>query len=218
MNNRVLLILGAGPGIGLSVARRFAKEGFTPILAGANAEAMSPLVDDLASDGHAADGVGVDLRDPGDIIRVVSEVGERHHRIDVLHFNPSAWRQQDPLSLTAPALLKDLMLGTVSLLPAVQAAVPYFVPEARVLVTGSAAADTPWHEAASLGVQKAAIRNLVTSLDVALAPKAARAVAVQINGALRSEGSFSPAPIAEAMWAAISRAPEHWTPHIAYDG
>ena len=36
---------------------------------------------------------------------------------------------------------------------------------ARVLVTGSQAADTPWHEAPSLGMQKAAVRNLVTSLD-----------------------------------------------------
>jgi len=104
------------------------------------------------------------------------------------------------------------------LLPAVQAARPFMTSGARVLVTGSAAADKPSAAAASLGVQKAAVRNLVTSLDATLAPDGIRAVAVQINGVLGREGAFSPPPIAATMWAAVSRTDDEWSPHVPYDG
>ena len=84
-------------------------------------------------------------------------------------------------------------------------------------MTGSAAADTPSAAAATLGVQKAAVRNLVASLDKTLAPEQ-RAVAVQVNGVLGTEGPFSPPPIADAMWAAVSRADDDWAPHVPYNG
>lgn len=218
MSSPVYLVLGAGPGLGLGVARRFAQEGYVAVLATRTADDSAPLAATLEGEGHRAEGVGVDLTDPDDVARVVIGIGERHGRIDVLHFNPSAWREKDPLHLTVPELLEDVALGAGALLPAVQAAKPYLHEGARVLVTGSAAADKPSAAAASLGVQKAAVRNLVTSFDATLAPDGVRAVAVQINGVLGREGPFSPPPIAEAMWQATSRPDADWTPHVAYDG
>ena len=217
MDTPVYVVLGAGPGLGLAVARRFAEEGYLAVLATRTAADSEPLADALRDEGHTAEGVGVDLTDPDDVFAVVSGIGERHGRVDVLHFNPSAWRQKDPLHLTVPELLEDVTLGAGALLPAVQAAHRYFPDGARILITGSAAADKPSAAAASLGVQKAAVRNLATSLDSTLAPEQ-RAVAVQINGVLGKEGAFSPRPIADAMWAAVSRPDDEWTPHVPYDG
>lgn len=218
MSAPVYVVLGAGPGLGLAVARRFAEEGYVAVLATRTAADSEPLAAALRDEGHRAEGVGVDLADPADISAVVSGIGERHGRIDVLHFNPSAWREKDPLHLTVPELLEDVTLGAGALLPAVQAARPFMESGARVLVTGSAAADKPSAAAASLGVQKAAVRNLVTTLDATLAPDGIRAVAVQINGVLGREGAFSPPPIAAAMWAAVSRPDDDWSPHVPYDG
>ncbi|MEU0503318.1 hypothetical protein [Nocardia sp. NPDC005998] len=65
------------------------------------------------------------------------------------------------------------------------------------------------------GVQKAAVRNLVTGLDTTLARKGHRAV--QINGVL-GEGAFTRDRVAAALHAAAIRAPDDWTPHVAYDG
>jgi len=218
MSAPVYVVLGAGPGLGLAVARRFAQDGYVAVLATRTAADAEPLAATLRDEGHQADGVGVDLTDPADISAVVAGIGERHGRIDVLHFNPSVWREKDPLHLTVPELLDDVALGAGALLPAVQAARPCFAAGARVLVTGSAAADKPSAAAASLGVQKAAVRNLVTSIDATLAPLGVRAVAVQINGVLAKDGPFSPPPIADAMWAAVSRPDDEWTAHVPYDG
>ena len=218
MNSPLLLVLGAGPGLGLSVARRFGIEGYAVALVGQTAADMQPLVDTLTAEGITASGLGVELTDPAAVDNLVSSVGEEAGRIDVLHFNPSAWREKDPLHLTVDELFEDLSLGVAPLLPAVQAARPFMSEGARVLVTGSAAADTPSHVAASLGVQKAAVRNLVTSLDATLAPDGIRAVAVQINGVLAKEGPFAPRVVAEAMYAAIVRPNDDWTPHVSYNG
>ena len=218
MNSPLLLVLGAGPGLGLSVARRFGREGYAVALAGQTAEDMQPLVETLAAEGITASGLGVDLTDPSAVDDLVGSVGEVAGRIDVLHFNPSAFRMADPLHLTVDQLFEDLRLGVAPLLPAVQAARPFMSEGARVLVTGSAAADKPWNEACSLGMQKAAVRNLVTSLDATLAPDGIRAVAVQVNGTLDKEGPFAPPAVAEALYAATVRPNEGWTPHVSYDG
>ncbi|RMI34978.1 SDR family oxidoreductase [Nocardia stercoris] len=218
MQTPVHLVIGAGPGLGAGIARRFAREGYFAVLTTRHQEQADDLAAQLTAGGCAAAGFAIDLLDAADVARAVTAVGERYGRIDVLHFNPSAWREKDPLQLTAAELLEDVMLGVGALLPAVQAARPFQRAGSRVLVTGSAAADKPWHRAASLGVQKAAVRNLVTSLDATLAPEGIRAVAVQINGLLAAQGPFSPPPIAEAMWRAVTRPDESWTPHVSYDG
>jgi NAD(P)-dependent dehydrogenase (short-subunit alcohol dehydrogenase family) len=218
MTSPVYVVLGAGPGLGLSAARRFAREGYAVTLIGHSAEQMSPLAQSLRDEGFDADPDGVDLTDADDVTAVMTRIGQRHGRIDVLHFNPSAFRQVDALHLTTAQLLEDLAVGVAPLLPALQAAKPFMPAGARVLVTGSQAADTPWHEAPSLGMQKAAVRNLVTSLDTTLASDGIRAVAVQVNGVLAKEGPFSPPQVADALYAATVRPDDGWTAQVPYDG
>ncbi|WP_026313937.1 SDR family NAD(P)-dependent oxidoreductase [Actinomadura flavalba] len=217
MDAPVYVVVGAGPGLGLAAARRFARAGHRAVLAARRREDAEPLAATLRAEGHAAEGAGVDLADADDVTRVVAEIGARLGRIDVLHFNPSVWRAKGPLELTVAELLEDVTLGAAALLPAVQAARPFLRPGARVLATGSVAADAPPVSAASLGVQKAAVRNLITALDAALSP-AVRAVTVQVNGTLADDGPFAPAAVADALWAAAARPDRDWTPYVAYDG
>ena len=187
-------------------------------LVGQSAEQMEPLARSLREEGFDAEPEQVELTDADDVTRLITGIGERHARIDVLHFNASAFRQVDALHLTTAQLFEDLAVGVAALLPAVQAAKAFMPAGARVLVTGSQAADTPWHEAPSLGMQKAAVRNLVSSLDATLALHGIRAVAVQVNGVLAKAGPFSPPQVAEALYAATVRPDDGWTAQVPYDG
>lgn len=214
----VYVVLGAGPGLGLAAARRFALSGCHAVLVGRSAEESEPLAQTLRDEGFSASAEGVNLLDEADVRATVAAIAERHGRIDVLHFNPSAWREKNPLELTVADLLEDVTLGAGALLPALQAAAPVMPAGARVLATGSMAADKPYAGAASLGVQKAALRNLVISIDATLVGHGVRAVAVQINGALKPEGPFGPPAIAEALYAATTRADVDWTVHVDYNG
>ena len=103
-----------------------------------------------------------------------------------------------------------------ALLVAVQAAHPWMSAGAHVSATGSMAADEPWHRAASLGVQKAGLRNLVISLDRTLEPDGIRAVSVTVRGSLSSEGTFTPDKVAEAILAATRQDPHEWRAEVSY--
>jgi len=148
----------------------------------------------------------------------VTELAQTFGRVDVLHFNPSAFRERDPLELEVAELLADVALGVGALLTAVQAARPFLGRGARVTVTGSMAADQPWHRAASLGVQKAGVRNLVHSLDATLRDDGVRAVSVTVRGTLSSDGPFTPDRVADAIYAAATQDETHWRTEVPYTG
>lgn len=218
MSRPVIVIVGAGPGVSGSVARRFARDGHDVGLVGIDEQQLRDLATDLEAAGAAVDHTVADLTDAGAATAAVTGLGERFGRIDVLHFNPSAFREKDPLELTVPELLQDVTLGVGALLTTVQAARPFMSRGGRVTATGSMAADQPWHRAASLGVQKAGLRNLVRSLDTTLEPDGIRAVSVTVRGTLSEEGPFTPDRVAEAIHAAAHQDGSEWRAEIPYAG
>lgn len=218
MSRPVLLVVGAGPGVSGSVARRFARDGYDVALLGIEEGQLAEVAGQVESLGAEVAREVVDVTDVHAATAAVTAAGERFGRVDVLHFNPSAFRQKDPLHLTVPELLEDVALGVGALLTALQAARPFMSAGARVTVTGSMAADRPWHEAASLGVQKAGVRNLVRSIDTTLEPDGIRAVSVTVRGTLSREGAFTPDRVADAVHAAAHQDEADWRTEVAYAG
>jgi NAD(P)-dependent dehydrogenase (short-subunit alcohol dehydrogenase family) len=218
MSGRVLVVVGAGPGVSGSLARLYARHGYAVGLVGIDAERVQELESELRALGSDARSAVVDVTDRAAATDAVSGLGAQLGAIDVLHFNPSAFREKDPFELTVEELLADVALGVGALLTAVQAARPYLGEGSRVTVTGSMAADKPWHRAASLGVQKAGVRNLVRSLDAAGKPDGIRAVSVTVRGTLAAEGPFTPDRVADALYAAAHQADDEWRTEIPYEG
>ena len=218
MGKPVLLVVGAGPGIGGSVARRFGREGYDALLVGLHESVLEELGQALRSEGIDASWSAVDITDGPAFSAAVAELGETAGRIDILHFNPSAFRQKTPLELTPEELAADVTLGVGAMLTAVQAARPFMSTGGRVTATGSMAADKPWNQAASLGVQKAGLRNLVRSIDTTLKPDGIRAVSVTVRGTLGREGAFTPDRVAEAIFAAASQDEDDWKIEVPYSG
>lgn len=218
MDNRVIVVVGAGPGVGASVARRFGREGFDVALVARSADSLETLGTELQSAGVTTGWTPVDVADAAALTAAIERFGQHLGHIDVLHFNPSVFRQRDPLHLTVDELLDDVRVGVGGLLTAVQAARPFMPRGARILATGSMAADQPWHGACSLGVQKAGLRNLVTSLDRTLAPDGIRAMSLTVNGVLAADTAFASDRVADALYAAGLAPDDEWRPEVAFDG
>jgi NAD(P)-dependent dehydrogenase (short-subunit alcohol dehydrogenase family) len=223
MSNPSLLVVGAGPGVSGAVARRFAEAGYDVALIGLLPDQLEPVATELSGLGVQALWAEADVTDPGALTTAVRELaeqlGDEGGHVDVLHFNPSSFRQRTPLTLSVPELLDDVALGVGALLTAVQAARPYMGAGGRITATGSVAADKPWHEAASLGVQKAALRNLVRSLDRTVQPDGIRAVSVTVDGTLERDDEsspFHPRQVAEAIHAAAVRPDDAWTDEVRH--
>ena len=212
------ILLGVGSGIGSSLALRLGHDGFVVEMVARSEQRLAELGRDLADEGVTAHRAAVDLTDGPALREALERLAEHTGRVDVLHFNPSTFRQRDPLSLTPEELLADVALGVAPLLTAVQTVRPLMSAGARIVVTGSIAADRPWHEAASLGVQKAAVRNLVLSLDDTLRDDGIRATCLTVLGTLAPDTPYSPDRVAAALVAAARQPEDQWQAEVRYDG
>jgi NAD(P)-dependent dehydrogenase (short-subunit alcohol dehydrogenase family) len=218
MSNPVLVVVGAGPGMGASVARRFGRDGFDVALVARTQERLTALGEQLQSEGITTGWTALDITDADALRAAVERFGSHAGHLDVLHFNPSVFTKKNPLVLSPDELLADVRLGVAPLLTLVQAARPFLSRGARVVATGSQAADRPWHEAASLGVQKASLRNLIRSVDATLRDDGIRAVSVTVNGTLGKGTAFDPDAVAEAIHAAVTRPEDDWRVEVPFDG
>ncbi|HEV8691297.1 MAG TPA: beta-ketoacyl-ACP reductase [Ideonella sp.] len=87
LNQKICIVTGAGQGIGLATALKFAREGATVIVCDLKPEAVSDAVAQCeAAGGHANGHAGhvVDVTDRVQVDAMVGAVKARHGRIDVL--------------------------------------------------------------------------------------------------------------------------------------
>jgi NAD(P)-dependent dehydrogenase (short-subunit alcohol dehydrogenase family) len=113
-----LLVLGAGPGVGTSVAREFGRRGYAVGLVARSADRLETLAAELRSEGIDATTAAADLTEEGALAGAVQTLAAGAGRVDVLHFNPSRFREAGPLEVTPAELLEDVALGAASLLTA----------------------------------------------------------------------------------------------------
>ncbi len=66
IDDRHLLLVGAGPGLGMAVARRFGEGGYRVTLVARSTDRLGELADTLADTGSQIDTVSADAGDPDD--------------------------------------------------------------------------------------------------------------------------------------------------------
>ncbi len=218
MANPVIVVLGAGPGIGHAVARRFGRAGHDVALVARSEERLEQLGRELETERITAGWSSVDMTDAEALTSALHRFGSHSGSIAHLHFNPSSFTGKDALHLTADELLSDLRLGVASLLTAVQAARPFMHPGTRITATGGATADHPWSNAVSLGVQKAGLRNLISALDQTLAADGIRALSLTVAGTVEVGTAFDPELIADTIFESSQADDEFWQSEIRYTG
>lgn len=218
----VIVIVGAGPGLGSAVARRFGRSGFGVALVGRRRETVREIGRGLQADGVRAGWAQADVADAALLTEVLGELAAgAGGRIDVLHHNVSAYRDATASQTSAEDLLADLAVGTASLLTAARAVLPGMLAAGRgvLLATGGGTADRPMTGAASLGVQKAAQRNLVQALDAELAPSGVRAATLMVRGIMRPGTPYAPDRVADALHDLAARGldrQDDWEPVVDF--
>jgi len=86
--SKVIVITGAGIGLGRALARRFAKEGETVVLLGRTYAKVKAVADEL---GAPAMAVECDVASPESVKKAFAEIAARHPKIDVLINNAAIY-------------------------------------------------------------------------------------------------------------------------------
>ena len=199
----VLVVVAAGPGLGRSVALRFAREGAAVGLVARSTDGISDLAGEISAAGASA--VGTAAADVGDETQLRAALAELRSALGeatVLVYNGSAYVEGSVTSLPADRLRLALDVGVVGALVAAQEAVPAMRAAGRgtVIFTGSVAADRGSTSAAAVGVAKAALRSLARSLHKEVDGTGVRVSTVTIDGVLQGPNALDTAEIADLYW------------------
>ena len=83
LDNKVALVTGGGSGIGLAIAKLYAKEGAKVLVSDINVEHGQSAVDDIKSAGGEATFVKADTSDPEQVEALVKATVETYGRLDI---------------------------------------------------------------------------------------------------------------------------------------
>lgn len=210
-------VIGAGPGIGLAVARRFAREGFEIALVTRTPEDLLELETALRVEGVTlARGWAADLRYETALERLLQDLELEDLRPEVLVFNASAGADGLPTRMDPESLDGTFLVNAKAPLALVQALLPAMRRAGRgtILLTGGGLALEPKAAQTALSLGKAALRSLTFCLAEELAPEGLHVATVTVAGWVRPASPFSPESVAETFWELHREPRETWRTEV----
>ena len=200
--SKSIMIIGAGPGIGQAVARKFGSEGWQIVLTGRSADRLAKLAAELEAIGIAAHAVPADATDPAALRAAVAEAEAEALTggLAVVHFNAGVVRNQDLFSMSDAEIASDLAIDVTAGFNTIRAATDVFGSRGgTILVTGGGLGVHPSADWAVLGAGKAALRNMVQGLAGPMAEQGIR-IRIATVATLVSPGSDEASGAADVFW------------------
>jgi NADP-dependent 3-hydroxy acid dehydrogenase YdfG len=199
-----VVIVGAGPNLGLAVARRFGCEGMSVGLIARDAAKLEELANVLNEEGITADFAAVDIRDADALAAGIGSLAERLGPVEVLEYSPLPAKEfMKPILETGVDDLRGPL--EFSVLGAVAAATAVVGPmietgSGSILFTTGGAAIKPYPERAGVGVSFAAEVAYARMLHEELAKHGVHVGHTAISGTIAPGGDHEPDDVAEALW------------------
>jgi NADP-dependent 3-hydroxy acid dehydrogenase YdfG len=179
-----LAIFGAGPALGLSTARRFARSGYAIQLVGRTPGTLAALAAQLEAEGAAVSQSVADLADPAQVRTTADRIAAQSGTPDVVLYSPGDVSRLpiDARSLDANALQTWLPLNLLSPVELTHAVIPGMVRRGSgaLLVAQGIAVRDPNPAMASSSVAQAGLLNYLHALSADVHAHGVRIASLQI--------------------------------------
>ncbi|MGW5722377.1 SDR family NAD(P)-dependent oxidoreductase [Amycolatopsis sp. NPDC003865] len=211
----MIAVLGVGPGLGLSIARRFGREGFTTALVSRTDTRHASYRESVGGTAHT---YTADVTDPTELEAVLARIQGEAGEIDTVYFGPADLSGPRPVPLTEAgadavrAPFESIVLPAAKL---VETVLPGMLDRGSgaLLFAGGLSGKHPMPMLGSLGPASAALRMYVLTLHAALRETGVYAGALTIGGLIErgdihreltkqgfAAGTLDPDDIADQAW------------------
>ena len=177
------VVVGAGPGLGMSMAHRFGRAGHTVALVSRTDTRHAGYVSALADRGVKAESYVADVRDHDQLMSTLDSIED----VEVLYYGPGTIdldQRPGPITETTAAEVRSMMDGVYPAIEVVGRVLPGMLARGAggLLFAGGLSAVAPMPFLGALAVTSAALRNYVVTLNAGLAGTGVYAGTLTIGG------------------------------------
>jgi short-subunit dehydrogenase len=219
IDNGHLLLVGAGAGLGLAVAHRFAAGGYRVSLLARSADRLDELARSLDDTGAEINTIAADVGNPDSLRGRLTELYSDNGAPGVVIYNAVMGAPDQLLNSTVPHLQEAYAVDVIGAIVVAQEAAPAMkaAGSGTMIVTGGGFADHPIPALATVSLGKAALRSAATMLSADLGPAGIRVATLTIAGQIVAGTAFDPARIAERYWE-IVQTHDSWQVEFHFTG
>ncbi|WNG48635.1 SDR family NAD(P)-dependent oxidoreductase [Archangium minus] len=216
--SKVAAVVGAGPGLGAALARRFAREGYAVGLFARSESSLLPVQQALTKTGARAGIYPADATDAASLASAFTRLRQELGEPQVCIYNAGAFAMAGLLELTPEQFESSWRIGCMGAFHTAREVVPAMLARGRgtLLFTGATASLRGGARFAAFAVGKFGLRALAQSLAREMGPRGIHVAHVIIDGTIGHEAStmLSPDAIAETYWQLHRQEPSAWTQEL----
>jgi short-subunit dehydrogenase len=213
-----VVIVGAGPGIATSVARRFAAGGMPVGLVARTEASIDATREALAAMNVAVAGATADAGQDDQLTAALDILTWQLGVPSALIYNAGLIRHDRPGELSREQYLTAYAVNVLGAMTAAVHVAPAMAAAGggSILITGGMPEPDPAVTSLSLG--KAGVRALTRLLASEYGSSGIHVATVTVGGAVAPGGPFDPDRIAEQYWRLHSQRPEAWEHEVLFTG
>lgn len=182
--SKVIVITGAGAGLGRALGRRFAADGETVVLLGRTLSKVQSVAEEI---GERAMAVACDVASPDSVRAAFAEIAKRHPLIDVLINNAAVYEPFLVAEASDEQILSAINTNVAGPILCTRAAIPMMGPGGHVINVSSESVDITFPYLALYQCTKAALERFSQSLNYELDPNGIKVTTVRA-GQMIEEG------------------------------
>ena len=201
MDKKSIVVIGAGPGLGNAIGKRFGKGGYNVALVARSEDKLAGYQEELADLGIEASVYAADASDFDAFAKTIEDIRSEKGDPDVVVYNVGITTpDEDPLTP------EDLMRHFAADVAGAYAAIEGFSTKGfaekkgAIILTGGGFADYPFPGYVALSLDKAALRNLAQEKNQELADSGIFVGTVTVCDTIGGSEHFSPDNIADCFW------------------
>ncbi len=195
--SKIIVITGAGAGLGRALARRFAADGDSVVLLGRTAEKVEKVAREL---GKGALALGCDVSSPESVREAFAAIARRHPRFDVL-INNAAFYQPFPVAeATDEQIVRTLSTNLMGPIFCSRAAIPMMGRGGHIINVSSEVVEVPYPLFTLYQSSKAGLERFSDGLGRELAPSGIRVSTVRAGQMMDAEKTWELDPAVAARF------------------